>query len=167
MNAKNAELRQRYDLDGGEALLLWAVRNWVHGPQRGDPSRSIVARAWCELDAPALVEPFDMMMNALQSTAGRPIMIRCEICRWVSSDEERVLGSIAMHQTGLEGEAAHLLAPLIRPGEVSRVTPHFRLAGWAFSAAGLRLPRGGAFRQLLALAASQSQHEGADAATVH
>lgn len=166
-NRKDTELRQRCDLDGGEALLLWAIRSWVHGPRRGDATHGAVARAWCYLCAPALVEPFDMMMNALQSTAGRPVLIRCEICRWVSPDEERLLGTIALYQAGLDDEATHLFSPLVRSGETGRVIPHVRLAAWAFSAAGLRLPRGGAFRQLLAVAASPAQSEGRAGTTLH
>lgn len=167
MNAKNTELRQRCDLDSGEALLLWAIRYWVHGSPRGDTIHSPVAQAWSYLYAPALAEPFDMMMTAVQSAAGRPIMIRCELCRWVSQDEERLLATIALHQAGLAEEAAHLLGPLIRPGEAGRVTTSVRLAAWAFSAAGLRLPRGGAFRQLLGFSASGSQRQADAGATVH
>lgn len=166
-NRTDTELRRRCDLDGGEALLLWAIRNWVHGPRRGDPTHSVLARAWAYLDAPALVEPFDMMMTALEITAGRPIMIRCEICRWVSHDEERLLGTIALHQAGLTDEAIQLLGPLVRPGEMGRVTPSVRFAAWAFTAAGLRLPRGGAFRQLLAAIANDSQQDDRTGATLH
>ena len=167
MNAKNADLRQRCDLDSGEALLLWAIRYWVHGSPRGDTIHSPVAQAWNHLCAPELAEPFDLMMTAVQSTAGRPIMIRCELCRWVSQDEERLLATLALHQAGLADEAALLLGPLIRPGEAGRVTTSVRLAAWAFGAAGLRLPRSGAFRQLLGFSASDLQRNAAAGATVH
>jgi hypothetical protein len=124
------------DLDEPEVLLLWAVRTWVWGFQRGIPVVDDIVTGIAKLGSSSVPGGVDLLMTLVSRAAQRAVDIRCPRCTAVSPDEFMLLSMISSAQAGLRELAVALagdaLVPVAAPHAVTgaeRLGEDLRAAG--------------------------------------
>jgi len=107
MPAPAIEASNRFnDLGFAEQLVLWAVRQWAKYRREDIDPAPLLTEAFTRARVAPAAPALDALLNVINETATRAIDVRCPNCAQVSTDELRLMGTIADLQRGNGGNRA-------------------------------------------------------------
>jgi hypothetical protein len=88
------------DLDGGDCVLLLALRSWTQSCRDAQDPRARTRDALGLAGAELATRPFEALMAAIGPTPEQPLKIRCLRCTRLSADEKDILCAASLVQSG-------------------------------------------------------------------
>ena len=132
-----------------DQLLLWSIRLWADGLNRGCGVSELLRHAYRLAGASDAYLDLDSLMTIVATSATGNIDVRCTKCTTVSFDEQAFIRAVAIYQAGLPvADASKLFTLWLPPAARRLIEPHIAELGRKFRHAGLQLSCDSGAREL-------------------
>jgi hypothetical protein len=131
---------ERLALPIEQVVLLWCMRMWVIGMQRGIPVETRIGEMLESLGAPATSPWLKQLMFSLSQGCTRMIEVRCVCHPQIGADERALLDVLSLAQAMRSFEALLVLRGFVTQTGATAALCGAEGVGASFAQAGLFLP---------------------------